>query len=109
MVLMARGRRTSTPAPFPSLAKVFDALSDESRLAVVKLLLDGELRTAGEIAESVSLPASTCSYHLSKLLGAGVTVCRTEGTYRYPVLRGAELDAHFPGLLDLISRVPAHA
>jgi DNA-binding transcriptional ArsR family regulator len=86
----------------PSLAKVFDALSDESRLAIVQLLLDGELRTAGQIAESVSLPASTCSYHLSKLLNAGITVCRVEGTHRFPVLRRAELNDHFPGLLDLI-------
>lgn len=88
--------------PIPSLAKVFEALSDESRLAIVQLLLDGESRTAGQIAESVSLPASTCSYHLSKLLNAGITVCRVEGTHRFPVLRRAELDDHFPGLLDLI-------
>lgn len=99
---MARKYRTSTAAPFPSLAKLFEALSDESRLAVVQLLLDGELRTAGQIAELVSLPASTCSYHLSKLLSVGITVCRAEGTHRFPVLRSAELDAHFPGLLALI-------
>ncbi|WP_329388388.1 ArsR/SmtB family transcription factor [Streptomyces sp. NBC_01716] len=99
---MTRKPRTSTPMPIPSLAKVFEALSDESRLAIVQLLLDGESRTAGQIAESVSLPASTCSYHLSKLLNAGITVCRVEGTHRFPVLRRAELDDHFPGLLDLI-------
>ncbi|WP_374202730.1 ArsR/SmtB family transcription factor [Amycolatopsis sp. GM8] len=47
---------------------MFAGLSDESRLTVVRLLLDGELRTAGAIAELVSPPTSTCSYHLSKLL-----------------------------------------
>jgi DNA-binding transcriptional ArsR family regulator len=99
---MTREPRTSAPVPLPGLAKVFDALSDESRLAIVQLLLDGELRTAGQIAESVSLPASTCSYHLSKLLGIGITVCRMEGTHRFPVLRRAELDERFPGLLDTI-------
>jgi DNA-binding transcriptional ArsR family regulator len=99
---MTRKPRTSIPVPFPGLAKVFDVLSDESRLAVVRLLLDGELRTAGQIAELVSLPASTCSYHLSKLLSAGITVCRVEGTHRFPVLRRAELDERFPGLLDLV-------
>jgi DNA-binding transcriptional ArsR family regulator len=99
---MPREPRTSTPMPIPSLAKLFDVLGDESRLAVVQLLLDGQLRTAGQIAESVSLPASTCSYHLSKLLSVGITVCRVEGTHRFPVLRRAELDDRFPGLLDLI-------
>jgi DNA-binding transcriptional ArsR family regulator len=99
---MARNPRTSAPRPFPNLAKVFDALSDESRLAIVRLLLDGEVRTAGQIAELVSLPMSTCSYHLSKLLNVGITVCKVEGTHRYPVLRRVELDAHFPGLVDLI-------
>ncbi|WP_236792052.1 helix-turn-helix transcriptional regulator [Amycolatopsis sp. GM8] len=99
---MATRPRTSSPVPFPSLGKVFDVLSDDSRLAIVRLLLDGELRTAGQIAELVELPASTCSYHLSKLLSAGITVCQTEGTHRLPVLRRAELEEHFPGLLDLI-------
>jgi hypothetical protein len=50
----------------------------------------------------VSLPASTCSYHLTKLLNAGITVCRADGTLRLPVLRREDLDNSFPGLLDLV-------
>lgn len=99
---MAREPRTSTPMPLPSLAKVFAVLGDESRMAIVRLLLDGQLRTASEIAEQVSLPASTCSYHLTKLLNAGITVCKADGTLRLPVLRREDLDNSFPGLLDLI-------
>ncbi|MCD9593833.1 winged helix-turn-helix domain-containing protein [Streptomyces solisilvae] len=99
---MARTPRTSPPMPLPSLAKVFAVLGDDSRVAIVRLLLDGQLRTAGEIAEQVSLPASTCSYHLTKLLNAGITVCKADGTLRLPVLRREDLDNSFPGLLDLI-------
>lgn len=99
---MARDPRTSTPLPLPSLHKVFAALGDGSRLAIVRLLLDGQPRTAGEIAEQVSLPASTCSYHLTKLLNAGITVCVAEGTLRRPVLRLEALDESCPGLLALI-------
>lgn len=92
----------STPQPLPGLDKVFAVLGDESRLAIVRLLMDGQLRTAGEIAEQVSLPTSTCSYHLTKLLNAGITVCRSDGSHRLPVLRRDELDRRFPGLLGLI-------
>ncbi len=101
---MQRRPRMSPPMPLPDLARLFAVLGDESRLAVVRLLLDGELRTAGQIAEQVSLPASTCSYHLTKLLNAGVTTCQAEGAYRFPVLRRAELEREFPGVLDLIAK-----
>ncbi|GGJ33810.1 ArsR/SmtB family transcription factor [Streptomyces brasiliensis] len=97
-----RDPRTSIPLPLPSLHKVFAALGDESRLAIVRLLLDGQPRTSGEIAEQVSLPASTCSYHLTKLLNADITVCVADGTSRQPVLRREVLDDSLPGLLDLI-------
>jgi DNA-binding transcriptional ArsR family regulator len=92
------------PMPLPSLDRIFAALGDQSRLAIVHLLLDGHLRTAGDIAEHLSLPTSTCSYHLSKLLNSGVTVCKADGAYRFPVLRREELNEAFPGLLDLIAR-----
>ncbi len=91
------------------MARLFAVLGDESRLAVVRLLLDGELRTAGQIAEQVSLPTSTCSYHLTKLLNAGVTTCRTQGAFRFPVLRRAELEQQFPGILDIIAQVVPQA
>ena len=101
---MQREPRTSVPMPLPDLARLFAVLGDESRLAVVRLLLDGELRTAGQIASLVSLPTSTCSYHLTKLLNAGVTVCQADGAYRFPVLRRDELERQFPGVLALIAQ-----
>jgi DNA-binding transcriptional ArsR family regulator len=100
---MARVARTSAPLPLPSLDRLFAALGDESRLAIVRLLLDGRLRTAGDIAERVGLPMSTCSYHLTKLLNSGLTVCQAEGAHRLPVLRREEIDEQFPGLLELIA------
>jgi DNA-binding transcriptional ArsR family regulator len=36
-------------------------LGDPMRLEIVRLLSDGRLRTSGQIAERVNLPASTCS------------------------------------------------
>ncbi|MDH6554677.1 winged helix-turn-helix domain-containing protein [Streptomyces sp. SAI-041] len=99
---VARDPRTSTPLPLPSLDKVFAVLGDEIRPAIVQLLLDGEQPTVGEIAERVWLPASTCWYHLSKPLNAGITVRKADGTLRPPVLRREAFDGRLPGLLALI-------
>lgn len=84
------------------LARVMRALGDPARLSIAKLLADGRRRTSGEIAAAVGMPLSTCSYHLSQLLAAGVTECFTQGTARYPTLRRDALDATFPGLVALI-------
>jgi DNA-binding transcriptional ArsR family regulator len=77
-------------------------LGDPMRLEIVRLLSDGRLRTSGQIAEHVNLPASTCSYHLNKLLIAGITECWSEGTARYPVLRRKAIDERFPGLITAV-------
>ena len=77
-------------------------LADETRLEIVRLLADGALHPAGEVAEHVGLPASTCSYHLGRLLAAGVTECWVDGNVRYAVLRREALDGAVPGLVAAI-------
>jgi DNA-binding transcriptional ArsR family regulator len=79
------------------------ALGDPVRLAIVRLLTDGHRRTTGQIAEAVTLPASTCSYHLKQLLEAGITECQVDGTARIPMLRRELLDARFPGLIAAVA------
>jgi DNA-binding transcriptional ArsR family regulator len=78
------------------------ALSDPVRLAIVVRLADvGE---GGEQAcATFALPVSksTQSGHFKALREAGVIRQRDEGTRRLNSLRRADLDARFPGLLDL--------
>ncbi|MGW4126069.1 ArsR/SmtB family transcription factor [Nocardia sp. NPDC004711] len=76
------------------------ALGDPVRLEIVRLLTGGKLLSTGEIADTLGLPASRCSYHLRQLLTTGVNECIAEGTTRYPVLRKQALDERFPGLLN---------
>ena len=65
-----------------SLAAVdaFSALSNESRLAIYRLLVQAgpQGRAAGDIAETLSIPASSLSFHLAHLTRAGLIAQRRE-------------------------------
>ncbi len=75
----------------------FSALSQESRLAVLKRLIvagpGGE--AAGAIAESLDAPASTMSFHLKELERAGLIHSRKEG-------RSVIYAADYGGVRELI-------
>jgi DNA-binding transcriptional ArsR family regulator len=97
--------RTATDLVHPdqaelALARVMGALSDPVRLGVVARLAeaDGEL-ACGTITTPVS--KSTQSAHFKILREAGVIHQRDQGTRRLNRLRRDDLDARFPGLLDL--------
>jgi DNA-binding transcriptional ArsR family regulator len=80
-----------------SLTDVMAALSDPIRVGLVRLLSDGRERGWGELRAPVA--KSTLSHHLKVLRNAGMTRTREEGTRCFVVLRRAELDTRFPGLL----------
>lgn len=83
-----------------SLTEVMAALSDPIRLGLVRLLSDGHERGWGEL--KVPVAKSTLSHHLRVLRDAGITRTRQEGTRCYVVLRRADLDTRFPGLLGAV-------
>lgn len=99
--------RTSTGLVHPPRGElrftdVLAALSDPVRLAIVARLADAG--PAGELAcTTFALPVSksTQSGHFKVLREAGVIRQHDEGTRRLNGLRRADLDARFPGLLDL--------
>jgi DNA-binding transcriptional ArsR family regulator len=86
------------------LATIMRTVGDPVRLEIVRLLADGRERNCGDLAAALGLPASTSSYHLRLLRQAGVTRTRADGTLRLISLRRADLDARFPGLVDVLSR-----
>ena len=59
-------------------AKIFKALSDENRLALVLSLTDGE-KSATELLKTVSFSQPTLSHHLSLLVESGVVISRRDG------------------------------
>jgi DNA-binding transcriptional ArsR family regulator len=87
------------------VATVLQALSDPVRLKIVRQVAGcdrGDELTCGQLELPVG--KSTASHHLKILASAGVIAEREEGTRKYLRLRRAELERHFPGLLDLVLR-----
>src|SRR5438552_3017349 len=93
------------------LASLLHALSDPTRLAIVRRL-DADRERQGQglacnCAAPEGLPRATMSNHFTILRNSGVIEGRKEGTKVIHRLRRAEIDARFPGLLDAILRVEA--
>jgi DNA-binding transcriptional ArsR family regulator len=88
------------------LASVLHALSDSTRLEIVRRLnedLGGKRQgLACNVAAPCELPRATLSNHLTILRNAGLIDSRKQGTMVISRLRRAELDARFPGLLDAV-------
>ena len=57
------------------------SLAQETRLEVFRLLVRAGSRglPAGEIAEELSVPSATLSFHLKELKSAGIVNCEREG------------------------------
>jgi DNA-binding transcriptional ArsR family regulator len=91
---------SSLPASKITLSRLLGALSDPTRLGIVRILSDGAERGWGQFDAPVA--KSTLSHHLKVLREAGVTQTRQEGTRCYVTLRGADLEARYPGLLPAL-------
>lgn len=63
-------------------AQLFHALSDETRLAIVQKLRDGE-QCVCELTDLLDAAQSRLSFHLKVLRDAGLVDCRREGRWAY--------------------------
>ena len=73
-------------------AKVFKALCDPKRLAILEQLRSGE-KCACVLQEPMDLTQSGLSYHMKILCDSGLVVSRQEGKCRY----SARLNSIFEG------------
>ena len=64
-----------------SAIRALGALAQEHRLALFRLLVQAgpEGLAAGAIAEALGVPASSLSFHLAQLSGAGLIAQRRDG------------------------------
>ncbi len=66
----------------PHIAKVFKAMSDESRLLILTQLQSGE-RCACHLLETLEISQSTLSHHMKILCDAGLVFGRKEGKWTH--------------------------
>jgi len=92
-------------------ARMFKALSDETRLRILCLLLDGELCVC-HIMAVLQLPQSTVSRHLAFLKNSGWVDDRREGVWMYYSISDGDSEIRM-GLIDNLRRclpkIPAAA
>lgn len=62
--------------------EIFKALSEPIRLRIINLLLDGELCIC-DLIDSLKLPQSTLSRHMTRLKHAGLVSGRRAGRWNY--------------------------
>ena len=95
------GRSRPTPTADPeTAARLFHALSDGTRLAVLEMLGAGE-RCVCDLQDALDVAQSRLSFHLKVLKDAGLVADRKEGRWSYYTLdagRIAEARAYL-GLL----------
>jgi ArsR family transcriptional regulator len=83
----------ATAAPTARSAELFHALSDEARLEIIQILLDGE-HCVCDLQAHLDVAQSRLSYHLKVLKDAGVVTDRREGRWSYYTLnRDAIMEA----------------
>ncbi|MBT1189154.1 ArsR family transcriptional regulator [Streptomyces sp. CJ_13] len=86
------------------LETVLGALSDPLRLGIVrKLLLESEDFDHSCGWFGLDRPKSSLTHHFKALREAGITRQRQYGLERRSHVRVDDLDARFPGLLDLVA------
>ena len=91
---------TAAPYELARAAALFHALSDETRLAVLALLQDGE-RCVCELQAPLGAQQSRLSFHLKVLKDAGLVRDRREGRWAYYSL----VPGAFDGLDDAITAI----
>jgi DNA-binding transcriptional ArsR family regulator len=93
---------TTTSTDGRSLAGLAALLADRTRASFCLALLDGRAWTAGELARTAGVAASTASDHLTRLVSGGLLVEERQGRHRYVRLAG-------PSVAQLIEDLAGHA
>ena len=89
-----------------TLYAVLHALSDPTRLTIVRTLQENVEQACGTFP--VSVAPSTLTHHFRVLREAGVIRQREDGNKRWTTLRYDDLESRFPGVVDVVLRAAAN-
>jgi DNA-binding transcriptional ArsR family regulator len=91
------------------LAAVASALADGGRAKMVLALCDGRALPASVLAGEAGVAPSTATFHLQRLLEAGMVTVERSGRHRYYRLAGPEVAAAVEGLARLAPAQPVRS
>ena len=103
--------RHAVPTAAPDLARtarLFHALSDETRLGALAMLGDGE-RCVCDLQAALGAAQSRLSFHLRVLKEAGLVTDRREGRWSYYALAPEAFEAAHDAVRALAGQGPAAA
>jgi DNA-binding transcriptional ArsR family regulator len=73
------------------VARIASLLADPARARILRTLIDGTMRPAGELAYAANISAQSASAHLAKLVDGGLLCLEAQGRHRYFRLASAEV------------------
>ena len=74
-----------------SIPRIANLLADPARAKILKVLIDGTTRPAGELAYAANISAQSASAHLAKLVHGGLLATEAQGRHRYFRIASAEV------------------
>ena len=91
------------------IPRIANLLADTARAAILRTLIDGTMRPAGELAFAANISAQSASAHLAKLVGGGLLIAEAQGRHRYFRLANAQVADAIESLASLGAAVRPHA
>jgi DNA-binding transcriptional ArsR family regulator len=67
----------------PDIPRIATLFADPARAKILRALMDGTRRPAGELAYAANISAQSASAHLAKLVGGGLLAAEAQGRHRY--------------------------
>ena len=78
-----------------------ETMSLPARATILRTLIDGTMRPAGELAYAANISAQSASAHLAKLVRGGLLVAEAQGRHRYFRLANAQVADAIESLASL--------
>lgn len=92
-----------------NVSMIASLLADQTRAAILMILLDGRALPAGELARRVRVSPATASHHLSRLVEHHLLLVEQQGRHRYFRLAGPTVAQMLEELAILAPALPVRS
>lgn len=92
-----------------SIPRIANLFADPARATILRTLIDGTMRPAGELAYTANISAQSASAHLTKLVDGGLLIAEAQGRHRYFRLANAQVADAIESLASLSAAVRPRA